>query len=120
MLINHRQSSTAFVCFLSGKNNIACGVHRPVLPSSIKIVRLVELTDKNLLIMLWVTASISGKCHEAIAQALVFYTIRAKEKKTEKKRGAGYPRLVQTMGYKILHLKHCSHQTFSKHLYNSL
>ena len=48
MLINHRQSSTAFVCFLSGENNIAFGVHRPVLPSSIKIVRkLVELTDKK-------------------------------------------------------------------------
>ena len=82
MLINHRQSSTAFVCFLSEENNLAFGVHRPMLPSSIKIVRkLVKLTEQYLLIILCGYCNHSGKCHkksEAIAQTLVFYTIRAK------------------------------------------
>ena len=90
MLINHRQSSTAFVCFLTEENNLAFGVHRPMLPSSIKIVRkLVELTKQYLLIILCGYCQHSGKCHkksEAIAQTLVFYTIRAKKKK-EKTRG---------------------------------
>ena len=61
MLINHRQSSTAFVCFLSEENNLAFGVHRPMLPSSIKIVRkLVELTEHTYLLFSAVTASIPG------------------------------------------------------------
>ena len=53
-----------------------------MLPPSIKIVRkLVELTEQILLIMLCGYCQHSGKCHqksEAIAQTLVFYTIRAK------------------------------------------
>ena len=86
-MINHRQSATAFVCCLSEGNNLAFGVHRPMLPSSIKIVRkLVELTEQYLLIMLSGYCQHSGKCHkksEAIAQTLVFYTIRATEKEKE-------------------------------------
>ena len=86
-MTNHRQSSTAFVCFLSEENNLAFGVHRPMLPSSTKLVRkLVELTEQYLLIMLCGYCQHSGKCHkksEAIAQTLVFYTIRAKEKEKE-------------------------------------
>ena len=76
LLIYHRQSSTAFVCFLSGENNLAFGVHRPMFPPSIKIVRkLVELTEQY---RLCGYCQHSGKCHkkvssEAIAQTLVFY-----------------------------------------------
>ena len=52
-----------------------------MLPPSVKIVRkLVELTEQYLLIMLCGYCQHSGKCHkksEAIAQTLVFYSIRA-------------------------------------------
>ena len=93
MLINHGQSSTAFVCFLSEENDLAFGVHGPMLPSSIKIVRkLVELTEQYLLIFLCGYCQHSGKCHkksEAIAQTFVFYTIRVKNKKNKNKTRAG-------------------------------
>ena len=109
-MINHRQSSTAFVCFLSGETNLVFGVHRPMLPPSIKIVRkLVELTEQYLLIMLCGYCQHFGKCHkksEAIAQTLVFYTIREKLEKeglgTRTSHTHGRPR-VQTRclpGYK--------------------
>ena len=82
LLINHRQSSIAFVCFLSGENNLAFGVHRPMLPPSIEIVRkLEELTEQYLFIIFCGYCQHSRKCHkksEAIAQILVFY----KKKKT--------------------------------------
>ena len=85
ILINHRQSSTAFVCFLSGENNIALGVHWPVLPSSIKIVRKYWSSSQTKTYSLCsaVTASFPGNVtkSEAIAQTLVFYTIRVKKKK---------------------------------------
>ena len=67
MLINHRQSPTAFVCFLSGENNLAFGVHRPMLPPSIKIVhKLVEFTEQYLLIMHCGYCQHSGKCHKKV------------------------------------------------------
>ena len=58
-----------------------------MLPPSIKIVRKsVELTEQYLFITLCGYCQHSGKCYkksEAIAQTLVFYTIRAKEKEKE-------------------------------------
>ena len=60
MLINHRQSSTASSAFFQGRIYLAFGVQRPMLHSSIKIVRkLVELTDTYSLCNA-VTASIPG------------------------------------------------------------
>ena len=83
-MINHRQSSTAFACFLSEENNLAFGVHRPMLPSSIKIVgKLVELTEQNLLIVA-VTASIPGNVTKKVKLLpRPSHTIRAKEKEKE-------------------------------------
>ena len=98
MLINHRQSSTAFVCFLSEENNLAFGVHRPMLPSSIKIVRkLVELTEQYLLIILCGYCQHSGKCHKKVKllPRPSFSILYARNKKIKRKRGAGYPRLAQ-------------------------
>ena len=61
-----------------------------MLSPSIKIVcKVVELSEQYLLIMHCGYSQHSGKCHkksEAIAQTLVFYTIRAKKKK-KKTRG---------------------------------
>ena len=85
MLINHRQSSTAFVCFLSEENNLAFGVHRPMLPSSIKIVRkLVELTEQYLLLFSAVTASIPGNVTKKVKLSRFQYYTREiiKKKKT--------------------------------------
>ena len=87
MLINHRQSSTAFICFLLGENSLAFGVHRPMAPSSIKIVcKLVELTEQYRLILhCGYCSSIpeNGTNSEGIAQTLLFYAISARNKTTQ-------------------------------------
>ena len=96
MLINHRQSSTAFVCFLSEENNLAFGVHRPMLPSSIKLFANWSSSQSNTyLLFSAVTASIPGNVTKKVKllPRPSFSILYARNKKRKRKRGAGYPRL---------------------------